>query len=289
MNIALHTTFKHLRRSPYQSIAAITVMTITFFLVTIMALVFAGSEKIIRHFETRPQVTAFFTVEAGDETISSLKEKVQAIDGVSDINYVSQEQALKIYQDQNQNDPLLLEMVSADILPASIEVSTHNPETLTHIAQIMKQHQGVEEVIYQKDVVDTLISWTNTIRIAGLVLAFFLLFSSVTTIVIIIGLKITNRRHEIKIMRLVGASKWYIVTPFLLEGSFYGSTGSFIGWGVAYVTLLYSTPIILKFLGTITLLPVSIWFMLILLGSQLLLGITVGLISSLFASRRFLK
>ena len=288
MSRALRTTGKYLRRSPYQAIAASIVLTITFFLISVFLLVTAGSAKIIHFFETRPQVTAFLKDETQEE-VSKIKNQMENLSGVKSVNFISKQEALNIYREQNKNDPLLLEMVTADILPASLEVTAADPLALSQIASVLKQNSLVEDVVYQQDVIDRLLSWTRSVRIAGSILVGLLLISSMTTVFVIISMKITGRRGEIEIMRLLGASRGQVVAPFLLEGIFYGVIGSFIGWGTAYTTLLYSTPLILKFFGSIPLLPVPFVFMITLLGSELLLGPLVGLISSLFASRRFLK
>lgn len=289
MNRSFRTTGKYLRRSPYQAIAASVVLTITFFLISVFLLVTAGSAKVIHFFETRPQVTAFLKDGTQEEEISQLKNQMGNLSGVKSVNFISKQEALNIYREQNKNDPLLLEMVTADILPASIEVTAADPAALSHIASVMKQNPVVEDVVYQQDVIDRLLGWTRSIRIAGSSLVALLLISSMTTVFVIVSMKITGRRGEIEIMRLLGASRGQVIAPFLLEGIFYGAVGSLIGWGAAYTALLYSTPLILKFFGSIPLLPVPFVFMLTLLGGEILLGSLVGLISSLFASRRFLK
>jgi len=289
MNRSLRTAGKYLRRSPYQAVAAGVVLTITFFLISVFLLVTAGSAKIIRFFETRPQVTAFLKDETKEEEISQLKNQMGNLPGVKSVNFISKQDALNIYRRQNQNDPLLLEMVTADILPASLEVTAADPLALTRIASVLKQNPAVEDVVHQQDVIDRLLGWTRSIRVAGSSLVALLLISSMTTVFVIVSMKITGRRGEIEIMRLLGASRGQVVAPFLLEGIFYGVIGSLLGWGAAYTALLYSTPLILKFFVSIPLLPVPFVFMSALLGGEILLGSLVGLISSLFASRRFLK
>jgi cell division transport system permease protein len=289
MNRSFRTAGLYLRRSPYQAIAAGLVLTITFFLISVFLLVTAGSAKVIHFFETRPQVTAFLKDETGTEEISQLKNRMENLSGVKSTVFISKQDALNIYREQNKNDPLLLEMVTADILPASLEVTAADPLALSHIASVLKQSPTVEDVVYQQDVIDRLLGWTGSIRIAGSVLVTLLLMSSMTTVFVIVSMKITGRRSEIEIMRLLGASRGQVVAPFLLEGIFYGFIGGLIGWGAAYTALLYSTPLILRFFGSIPLLPVPFIFMLALLAGEISLGILVGLISSLFASRRFLK
>lgn len=289
MKHAFRTMIKHLRRTPFQALAATSVLTITFFLIAVFSLVTTGSEVIIRHFESRPQVTAFFKDDAPQTAVSDLQSGINKIEGVTSTQYISKNKALELYREQNKKDPLLLEMVTADILPASLEVRASSPAVLSQIADIMKNNAIVEETVYQKDIVDNLIRWTGAIRFGGLALVFFLLSSSVLMVMVTISMKVASHKTEMEIIGLLGGSKGHIVAPFLLEGVFYGVVGGFIGWGLACIALLYATPLILGFMGAIPLLPVPIWIMLLLLSGQLLLGVSIGFFSSTLAARRFLK
>lgn len=289
MKKSLSTAYKHIRRTPYQALAAIAVLTLTFFIAAVYFLVMAGSEQVLRYFETRPQVTVFFTDEATEDQIQSLQETLSQNIGVASTTFISKQEALEIYKEQNKEDPLLLEMVTADILPASLEISATDVSHLPDIANAVKDSEGVEEVIFQKDVIDALTAWTRSIRIAGIALLGFLAITSLLIILIIVGLKISSRKLEIEILRLLGATNWFIIGPFALEGIFYGLVGALVAWGLAYVLLLYSTPFLISFLGEIPLLPVPALFMLVLLSLMELTGIVIGSLASLIAARRYLR
>ena len=149
--------------------------------------------------------------------------------------------------------------------------------------------EGVEDVVFQEDVADSLEPWTITLRQvgAGLIAVFCLV--SVLVVLVIIGIKAVNHKKEIETQRLLGASSWYVRLPFLLEGMFYGGVGAFLGWGVCFLVLLYSTPFLVEFLREIPILPVSLWFMLSLLGAEILLGLLVGFVSAFLATKRYLS
>ena len=279
----------HIRRTPYQALAAIALSSLTFFVITVFTLINLGVDQLLQHLESRPQVTAFFQNDATQEDIDNLKKKIENTGLVKQVVYVSKEQALDIYRQQNQDNPLLLEMVTADILPASLEVSTNNVDDLGQIASIMQSETKVEEVVYQKDIINALKKWTNGIRIGGLTLSAIFLMTSIITITIIIGLKIAARKEEINTLSLLGATSWYIKAPFILEGIIYGVLGSIFGWGMAYTGLLYLTPNLAAFLQDIPLLPVSTVVMFEVLGIQMVLGIFVGWLSALIATRRYGK
>ncbi|MGB9911269.1 MAG: cell division protein FtsX [Microgenomates group bacterium] len=285
----LATTWKHIRRSPYQALAAIGIMTLTFFISTLLFLSAVGSQKILQFFETRPQVTAFFKDEATEGQINELKSRLLATGKIKEIKYVSKEEALKIYQEQNKNDPLLLEMVTANILPASLEVSTTDISYLGEVAKILKESIFVEEVVYQEDIVKSLKNWTDNLRKIGIGMISFLSLVSFLVILVIIGMKVALRKKEVEILQLLGATKGYIYFPFILEGIFYGVLGGILGWGLAFLLLLYSTPFLKEFLEGISLLPVSVIFMLMVLGGELTLGVLIGCLGSWLAVRKYLK
>ena len=102
-------------------------------------------------------------------------------------------------------------------------------------------------------------------------------------------MKILARNQDDEIMKLIGASDWFIRWPFILEGIFYGVVSAFFAWVSAYTLLLYSTPLLLSWLGDLSLLPVPFWFMFVLLQGALDAGALVGFFGSLMAVRRFLR
>src|ERR1700730_17496818 len=120
---ATKTTLQHIRRSPYQSLAAVFIMMLTFLSITVFSFIVFGSSAVINFFESKPQVTAFFKDTATQQNIDGLRNQLNTTGMIASTKYISKEQALQIYKAQNKNDPLLLDLVTADILPASLEIS----------------------------------------------------------------------------------------------------------------------------------------------------------------------
>ncbi len=283
------TTWRNIRRSPYQAIAAVFVMTLTFLFVSFFSFLLFGSSKAINYFESRPQVTAFFKNEVKQTEIDGLKNDLMATNKVSGIKFVSKQDALKIYKEQNKDDPLLLELVTADILPASLEISTKKIENLSEINSMLSSSPLVSEVIFQKDVVSVLTSWTNALRSIGIGLIIVLSLVSIFIMVIIIGVKISHKKGDIEIMRLIGAGGWYIRWPFLFEGVFYGSIGAILGWGISTGALWYATPFLSSFLRGMPIFPIPLVFLFGLLGVEIMVAVVLGTISSFLAVLRYLK
>ena len=283
------TTMKHIRRSPYQSMAAIFIMMLTFLSITVFAFIVFGSSAVISFFESKPQVTAFFKDEAKQQDVDQLKLQINQTGLVASTKYVSKSDALEIYKEQNKDDPLLLDLVTSDILPASLEISTTKIEDMGVVSDTLKKSPYVSEVIYQKDIVSTLSKWTNAIRIVGVTLIAVLALVSIFIMMTVIGFKVSQKKDEIEIMKLLSATNWYIRWPFILEGIFYGVLGTLIGWTVASVGLLYASPYLETFLHGIPVLPVSPFFLVGLLFGELVIAVVLGVIASYLAVLRYLK
>ena len=286
---SIEFTRRNIRRTPFQALAASMVMFLTFLALQTFIILAAGSQASLRYFESKPQVIAFFKDGTTDQDVSAIENALKQETRVTNTKFISKEEALQIYREKNKKDPMLLELVTANILPASLEISTQTPQDLQPIAEILKREPVVSEVIVPEDVVATLTSVTQIIRVVGGSTVIFLMLFATLVIIMVIGFKIRIKRTEIEIMRLLGASSSFIRNPFILEGMFYGITGAVAAWILSYSLLWYFTPFLQGYLGEVKLLPVDPLFMLSLLGGSLILTCFVGGVGSFAAARRYLK
>jgi len=286
----LSSGLKQIRRTPYQALAAITLLCITFFVGYAFSFLLLGFNQILHYFETRPQVIAFFKASAPDDVITNIGTTMRGRTYVSGVKITTKEEALQLYQEDNKKNPLNLELVTANLLPASIEVGAVDVTSLEQIQKDLQQYtENIDEIVYQKDIIDMIMHWTNAIRFVGLFVTGVLIFASVLTILTMVSMKVAMKKTEVGIMQLLGATSWYIYQPFLFEGAVYGFLGSMGGWALAMIALLYATPWILQFGGVISLLPVPPMILLLQSGIGTLFGIFLGMFSSLLALHRFRK
>lgn len=289
MSAAFSQALRSIRRSPYQAIAAWLILFLTFFIGYSLVFFMLGSHRLLQYFESRPQVTAFFQQTTSMEQLEQYKAEYINNQAVKDVKIISQEEALEIYKQQSSNDPTLLELVTADILPPSLEVSTHRLEDLGGVAQSLSQLEGIDEVVYQEDVVDNLRHWSSLLRRIGLGILGIFLTTSLLVILVITSIRIASKKQEIRILRLMGATKWYIQLPFILEGMLYGLLGSFTAWAGVYITLLYATPTIQQFFGEVSLLPVPPEILALTLLSGMGAGMLLGAMASILSARRLFR
>lgn len=264
-------------------------MTSTFFVVMVFVLIFLGSTILLSHLESLPQVTAFFRDEAKPQDVEELKLVVEATGKVASTRFVSKEEALKIFTEQNREDALLLELVTAEILPASLEVSAIKVGDLGELSEIMKADTSVEEVVFASEVVDKLAKFIEGTRIITTVLAVLLFITLCLTTLFIISLRVFVHREEIETMRLLGATKWAIFWPFLLEGIAYGFISAVFSGIVSYI----ATPFVASFYQDIFLgvliFPIPFSIHLAVVAAGILLASTASFIGGFIAVNRYIR
>ncbi len=248
-------TFKHLIRNASQSVLVIFVLAVTFLIVQVFILLGMASEKVIAYFESQPQVTVFFKDEATEEQILQIRDELKKDENVESVAYISKKQAVEIYRSEHQDDPDLLEFVTADILPASLEISVKDINYLPKIAQEFNGNQFVEQVYYQPDLVDELTAWTKSLRQAGLILIAIMLFVASAIIILVVANNINMFGHEIEVMRLVGAGSWYVRMPFVLDGIIFAVLGAALSSVMVYFTIPHIETFIDQLIASVQLFP----------------------------------
>lgn len=297
----MKTSINAIRRSPFQAMAAISALSITFLVTTLLSLLILASHNFVRYVETRPQVIVFMNLDATSEDTNSLLEIIKNDTRVTDVTYITKEDALNIYKDATSDNPLLGDLVSPSIFPESIEFSLLDLNNAENIISEIEGNTFVDSVSFTASVgsgqsseaINRLKNITYYIRLGGVVSVSILLLNSFLVLVVVIGMRITMKRSEVEILSLIGANNWFIKSPIILESLIYSILGCVIGWGISFVLALYSIPSLLKFFGEIEILPRDpvyfILLMFIILGIEILIGIIISLLGSLLAVSRSIK
>lgn len=301
-NIHFKTAFGYIRRSPFQALAATFVLTLTFFVATVVAVLGYSSSQLIRYFETRPQVIAFLKDSVKTEEIAALQHKLEADSRVREVKYVSKEEALSIYKNATSDNPLLGQLVSPSIFPASLEFSVKDLSFAQNIIDEVKTEKNVESVGFTAalggessldDVVSRLRTVTNYVRIGGVVFVGMLSLTSFVVLLIIISMRMATRREEVEILNLIGATPGFIRSPIVIEALFYALLGAFLGWVLAFIGILYLSPSTVAYFGEIPVLPrdtVALFELFgIIFGVEMVAGFVLAVSGSLFAVARVKK
>lgn len=143
-----------IRRTPYQSLAVFSSLFLTLFLSLLLVFCLNFLYGLLGYVESRPQVTIYFQNETSEPSILKVKNELEKSGKVESVKYMSKNDAYALYKQLNKDNPLLLEMVTADILPASLEIFAKKPSYLPEIASYLNNVTGKDEVNFQKNVVD---------------------------------------------------------------------------------------------------------------------------------------
>ncbi|KKR38514.1 hypothetical protein A2210_01590 [Candidatus Woesebacteria bacterium RIFOXYA1_FULL_40_18] len=301
-NIYFKVALDYIKRSPFQAISAIVVLGLTFFVATMLSVLVYSSGNLLKYFETRPQIIAFLKSEATPEAISAFQNKLTGDSRVKDVKYVSKEEALEIYKEATVDNPLLAQLVSPSIFPASLEFSVSDLSFAEKVIEETKEEGIVDSVGFTASLggektLGSVVSRLRTIiwyiRIGGGVFVGILSATSFLVLLVIIGMRMTTKREEVGILDLIGATPGFIRSPIVLEALIYATAGVLIGWLSSFIIWLYLSPNIVRYFGDIQVLPKGtlnfLGFFAIVLVVELMVGAFLATSGSMLAISRAKK
>jgi cell division transport system permease protein len=284
----------NIKKEKLLSLSNIIVMVVTFMILGTLINIIVYSQTALRMLEQQAQLTLFFKDDFTQEKILQLQDTLKKDKRISEVKYVSKEDAFKIFTDINKDEPILLESISANILPASLEIRTKQLSSLDELAKEYSSADGVEEVKFFKDVVDTFKYWSGIVYAVGFALLLIFITISYTVIISTLRTTIHSKGTELEILKLVGASDQYVKSPLIMQGVFFGAISALIS---SALLVLLTAPIKLlgAFRGGLTLFFVpglnvdQIVFSLIVSVLLVVSGIALGYLGSLTAVKKYLK
>jgi cell division transport system permease protein len=225
-------------RAPLLSVLSITTIAFSLFTVGLFGLVAVNLREALKGLEERVEIVAFTLRGTPSETIAIATQDIAAFPEVRDVNYVSEEAALRRARAELVEFRDAYRDIQVNPLPASIEVRMkdgyRDATTVERVAQRLRGFGFIEDVRFGREWVQKLDHLRNITGIVGLVIG--LAFAAVAVVIIGVTIRLTilQRAREISIMRLVGATNWFIRGPFLLEGALKGVLGGLLSLVLCY-------------------------------------------------------
>ncbi|HEX5801125.1 MAG TPA: permease-like cell division protein FtsX [Gaiellaceae bacterium] len=237
------------------------------------------------HVKRELLVKVFFVETANEKQFNAVGAKLAADPRVKDYVFVTKADALKRMQEKF---PELTANLPSNPLPPSWEITPNRAEDVEAIANSLRPlPAGVDKVTYGKQTADRILSVARVIEIVFLAAVLVLLAASTLLIANTIRLSIFSRRREIEVMKLVGATNWFVRGPFMLEGLICGLAGAAVAIVLLFLGKELALPTILGRIESSSDVE-ALSFSLISLV-LLLVGLTIGAIGSGLTMRRFLK
>ncbi|MBP8620645.1 MAG: permease-like cell division protein FtsX [Firmicutes bacterium] len=282
--------FRSLWRSKLSSFLSSLTTGFALFLLGISFLVSVNLGYIYTVAEQQMEIQAYIIKDATAEQISTAVERVQGIPGVSTVKYVSKEDALEELKLMFKDKASVLDSLKEENpLPASIRVKTTGVDEIDAVVAEIQTLDIIDDVIYQEEVSRRMMSIGRAIQYVSL--GGMVAVGAVSIMVIgnSIRLTIDSRRHEIAVMKLVGATDGFVVGPFILEGVVIGIVGSILGTFFAVGIYNWLSERLYEFIPFMPMYVLDTQSKLQMFGIMAITGIVVGAAGSVLSVRRHLK
>ena len=262
------------------------VVTTAVMLVTLAA--FLAMNEMVTALGRKSNLIAYVRDDARPSRVTEIMQDLERRPGVGEVVFVTKEDALRIFQERFFDQRDVIDILQANPLPASVELRMDDPAVLPALADELRgMPQVFESVAVPLDVVERLVSISNVSRAAGTAMIIALTAVALFVIANTIRIAVYARRQEIEIMKLVGATDWFVRGPFLIEGAFIGLVGATLAAVALVVMYLQVAPTITRI---ISFLPIAtdVSFVRNLAVFIVLVGLVVGSIGSYVSVRRYL-
>ena len=288
---------KNFWRNGWLSTATISIMVLTLLVITVLLMVNVIANATLASLEDKIDISVYFKLETPEEEILSAKTQLEGLAEVESIEYTSQNDALIAFKEKHKDNPVLLQSLDElenNPLEASLNIKAKETSQYASINQFLESvhyKNIIDKVNYLQDksVIEKLGKIIVDVKTFGLILSlamalivFLVTFNS-------IRLAIYSSREEINVMKLVGASNWFIRGPFIIEGLMYGLISTIVTMILLYPVFYFISPKLSSFLPIENIFSYfksnSVMLALLLLA----ISSVLGTFSSFFAVRKYLK
>lgn len=286
----LRETGQSLKRNPWLSLASVLTVMVSLVILGFSVFFLANAANLANTFESELEIGAFIENNPTQAELESLQTQIQGMPGVASVTIVTKEQALSDFGEtmSDSESTLLSDLGGTNPLPDKLIVKASNAQDVTNIAEAIRTLPGVYRVNYGEEFVDKLLRFTDWLRWIGLGVVAAFSIAAIVLISISVKMTVFSRRHEIQIMKLVGASNGFIRVPFLIEGMVLGLVGGALAAGI--VGLGYNL-LIGHVQSSLTFLPIvqnATFYWQVTVG-LLFAGMAMGVVGSGISLQKFLR
>jgi cell division transport system permease protein len=283
-------TAGNLRRNLLMTLAAIVTMAVSLTALGAVLVMRQAIAKASVQWRGGVEMAIFLNPSVSATETSAIRAELSSTPGVKTFHYVDKPHAYQEFKEIFGGNNDIVSVLNVSDMPPSFRVVPTNAQDIAELGRQFQNQPGVLKVSYAQQEIDALLSQFHRWRTLGFALAVGVLVGAVALIVNTIQLAIFARRREVAVMKLVGATNWFIRIPFMLEGFIHGMVGAIIAFALTYGLRNW----IASFLPDQTILGTNQLFVTpqeaVYTGLVLLaVGAAVGVVGSAFAVRRYLS
>jgi cell division transport system permease protein len=273
-------------------------MVMTIFLITSLFLLGGITKFLITSLQEKVDISVYFKTDAQESDILELKADLEKVPAVKAVEYISKDEALAQFKERHKSDNVILqalEEIGDNPLLAALQIQANQAsqyEAITNFLEASFSYQDIiEKINYRetKAIIDRIFSISASINTTGFIFSLILGFIAVLVAFNTVRMAIYSLREEIAIMRLVGASNWFIRGPFIVQGAIAGGIAALISFLLFLILMFFLSPNMQNLLPGFNLLGYFLSNLGTIILIQILTGVGLGIISSFIAIRRYLN
>lgn len=288
LKYVLNEVLVGLWRNVTMTVAMIITMSVSLTMLGASVLLYMQVDQMKNYYYGEIEVSIFLRTDVTDGQRQQIDSAISSNPLVANSTYETREQALERFKQLWKDSPEFVNSVGPNSLPESFRVKLKNPETYKTFTDQMQGMQGIQDIIDQRALLDKVFNIFNAIQVGALVVAGVMALAALLLVGNTIQVAAYSKRREVAVMKLVGASNWFIQAPFVLEAVVAGLIGALLGFVALFVSKVVLFDNKLQALTTI-LTPIengNVWLMLPLLAG---VGALVSAVTAWVTLRFYLK
>jgi cell division transport system permease protein len=288
LKYVLNEVLVGLWRNVTMTVAMIITMSVSLTMLGASVLLYMQVDQMKNFYYGEIEVSIFLREDVTDAQRTAINQAIDSNPLVDSKTYETREQAFEKFKVLWRDSPDFIKSVGPDSLPESFRVKLKDPEQYKAFADQMQGQQGIQDIVDQRELLNKVFDIFNSIQVMALVVAAVMALAALLLVGNTIQVAAYSKRREVAVMKLVGASNWFIQAPFVLEAVVAGLIGSIIGFIALFVGKVVLLDGRLQALTNV-LTPIpngNVWLMLPLLAA---VGAGVSAITAWITLRFYLK
>ena len=282
--------FRNIRSNSLMSLASVGVLMSCLIMIGAAFLLFVNIDKMLGDVSQENVIMVFIEDDATDDEIIEMGRKIREMENVKEAEFIPKEEAFPEVMESIGSAATLFEGMESDLLPDAYEITLNDMEKYDKSVKELEKLDNVIQLRHNREFASQL---TNIRTTGGYIsIAVILLLLIVSLFIISNTVKVTmyNRRLEIKIMKSVGATKWFIRWPFIVEGIVLGVISGLVSLGIVFVIYYFISDAVSDIGGVLAIKPVPFKdYVLVMLAAFVTTGVVTGAFGSIVSMNKYLK
>ncbi len=271
-------------RAKLAALGSIVTITLALLLLGLFYVVSMNTSRLVENIRQKVEMEAFLQEPINARQTEELRKQILNVSGIDSVAFISKEDAAKVFKEEFGED--INKVLEFNPLPPSFKIFLQDKYRTTlnaaEISRTIENLKGVDNVIYRREMLEFIDKQANVLKLIGLGLGILIGISAIFLVSNTIRLTIVAKRKSIQTMKLVGASRWFVRAPFLIEGMVQGVLGGAIAAALIYYILTFAAALISTELAQFIRVENLFYY------EVVAVGIFLGLFGSAVSVRRFI-